>query len=295
MYLDTLQSLAATARARAALARRSPLSLLVGAMMAGGHVGLGIILIFSVGAKIDPAWQRLVMGASFGVALTLVVFAGSDLFTGYTLSMAAGRLCRTLTGADLARVWGLSWVGNLLGAALLAAVFLGGGGGLLLGDGAALFHQVTSAKMQAPAGELFCRAVLCNWLVCLALWMSARTTDDAAKLGLIFWCLFAFIASGYEHSIANMTLFSLALLAEHPETISLPGMAHNLLWVSLGNIVGGSLLTAGGYWFVSRPAAVPVRSASNSGGHRLSSVACGGAESSPSWPSRPERMPSTTG
>ncbi|MCB1893080.1 MAG: formate/nitrite transporter family protein, partial [Rhodocyclaceae bacterium] len=87
----------------------------------------------------------------------------------------------------------------------------------------------------------------------------ARTTSDAAKLGVIFWCLFAFIASGYEHSVANMTLFSIALLGEHPETVSLAGMAHNLLWVTLGNAVAGSVFMAGGYWFASKPALAPVQ------------------------------------
>jgi nitrite transporter len=71
-------------------------------------------------------------------------------------------------------------------------------------------------------------------------------------LGVIFWCLFAFIASGYEHSVANMTLFSIALLGEHPDTVSLAGMARNLAWVSLGNVVGGSVFMAAGYW-VSSP------------------------------------------
>ena len=91
--------------------------------------------------------------------------------------------------------------------------------------------------------------------------MAARTASDAAKLGVIFWCLFAFIASGYEHSVANMTLFAIALLAEHGEAVSLAGMAHNLLWVTLGNAVAGSLFMAAGYWFASKPALAPAESA----------------------------------
>lgn len=257
MYLDTVDVFAGLAERKAALARRFPLSFLVGAMMAGAYVGLGIILIFSVGAKIDPAWQRLVMGASFGIALTLVVFAGSDLFTGYTMSMPLGFLRKTVGAGDLATVWAASWLGNLAGAAGLAAIFFTGGGGALLNDGAPLLYKVAAAKMNAPAGELFARAILCNWLVCLALWMAARTASDTAKLGVIFWCLFAFIASGYEHSVANMTLFSIALLGDHPETVTLGGMAYNLFWVSLGNIVAGSVFMAGGYWLASRPSLQP--------------------------------------
>ncbi len=254
MYHDTLDHFAAVAEKKAAAIRSHPLPFFVSAMMAGAYVGLGIILIFSVGATLDPAWRRLAMGASFGIALTLVVFAGSELFTGHTLFMTIGRLRRRVTSADLAASWTLSWIGNLAGAVLLGLTFVAGGGGALLNEGAALLQNVAAAKMNAPAMELFARAILCNWLVCLAIWMAARTTDDTAKLGVIFWCLFAFIASGYEHSVANMTLFSIALLAEHGEAVGLAGMAHNLLWVTLGNAVAGAGFMAAGYWFASKPA-----------------------------------------
>jgi nitrite transporter NirC len=82
--------------------------------------------------------------------------------------------------------------------------------------------------------------------------MSARTKSDAAKCIVIFWCLFAFIASGFEHSIANMTLFSIAIFGEHPETVNLFGMAHNLFWVTLGNVLSGSVFMALGYWQYSK-------------------------------------------
>ncbi len=81
--------------------------------------------------------------------------------------------------------------------------------------------------------------------------MSGRTTNDAAKAIVIFWSLFAFIASGFEHSVANMTLFSIALLGEHPETVSLFGMVYNLFWVTLGNLFSGSVFMALGYWLYS--------------------------------------------
>ncbi|MEZ5614251.1 MAG: nitrite transporter NirC [Rhodocyclaceae bacterium] len=261
MYADTLEHFAAVAEKKAAVIRSHPLPFLVGAMMAGAYVGLGIILIFSVGATLDPSLRRLAMGASFGIALTLVIFAGSELFTGHTMFMTIGRLRRRITTGDLAASWTLSWLGNLAGAVLLALTFVAGGGGALLAEGAALLNNVAAAKMNAPAGELFARAILCNWLVCLAIWMAARTASDTAKLGVIFWCLFAFIASGYEHSVANMTLFAIALLGQHPETVGLAGMAHNLLWVTLGNAVAGSLFMAAGYAFASKPVPAPAAAA----------------------------------
>ncbi len=253
MYQETIEAFAGVARKKADWARHRPLAFLVGAMMAGAYVGLGIILIFSVGATIEPAWQRLVMGASFGIALTLVVFAGSELFTGLTMVMSLGCLQRKISAPELIRVWAYAWIGNLAGAMVLGFLFAAGGGGVLLGDGAPLLFKVASAKMNAAPGALFARAILCNWLVCLALWMAARTASDAAKLGAIFWCLFAFIASGYEHSVANMSLFAIALLGKHPETVTLLGMAHNLFWVTLGNTVAGAFFMAGAYWFASRP------------------------------------------
>lgn len=111
--------------------------------------------------------------------------------------------------------------------------------------------------MTLPFSELFFRGILCNWLVCLALWMSSRAKSEAAKLVLIWWCLFAFIASGYEHSVANMTLLSVAvLLPNHPETISIAGWLHNMIPVTLGNIIGGGVFVGMAYWLIS-----PVRAA----------------------------------
>lgn len=99
--------------------------------------------------------------------------------------------------------------------------------------------------------QLFFLAILCNWLVCLAIWTSARTENDAAKCILIFWCLFAFFASGFEHSVANMGVFSIALLGDHPDSVSVIGMFYNLFFVTLGNLVSGSLFMGLGYWLAS--------------------------------------------
>ena len=109
--------------------------------------------------------------------------------------------------------------------------------------------------MNAPALELVARAMLCNWLVCLAIWTSARMTNDTAKCIAIFWCVYAFIGSGFEHSVANMTLLSIALLAEHPPTVTLGGLGWNLLWVTIGNAISGAGIVGLGYWTASRPPA----------------------------------------
>jgi nitrite transporter NirC len=256
MFLETVDQFAKTAVAKTAYLKRSPGGFFISSMLAGAYVGLGIILIFSVGSNLDPGIRPLAMGASFAIALTLVIFAGSDLFTGHTMFMTLGVLQKRIGMKDLGASWGMTWTGNLAGCLVLGTLFVAGGGGVVLSSQSHLLINVAAAKMNAPALELFARGILCNWLVCLAIWTSARMTNDTAKCIAIFWCLYAFIASGFEHSIANMTIFAIALFAEHPPTVTWAGMGWNLLWVSLGNIVSGAGIVGVGYWAASRePAA----------------------------------------
>jgi nitrite transporter NirC len=158
---------------------------------------------------------------------------------------------KKITGSDLINVWATVWIGNLAGSAFVAVLFVLGGASGIVDVSDSFVNQVAGSKMNAPVIQLLARAMLCNWLVCLALWMAQRTNNDTAKCIVIFWCLFGFIASGFEHSVANMTLFTIALLGEHPETISLFGASYNLLWVTIGNLLSGSLFMAGGYWLYS--------------------------------------------
>ena len=132
MFLDTVDALANTAAAKAAFLKRSPGGFFVSSMMAGAFIGLGIILIFSLGSDVDPAYRSIVMGATFGIALTLVIFAGADLFTGHTMFMTHGVLRKKASMGDLAACWSMSWIGNLAGCIVLALVFVWGGGGAML-------------------------------------------------------------------------------------------------------------------------------------------------------------------
>jgi len=251
VFTETIDKLADLGEAKTAFLRRHPAGFFVSSAMAGIYVGFGILLIFSLGSLLDPSVRPLVMGASFGLALILVVFAGADLYTGHTMNLTVATLERRTTLADLAAVWLTSWVGNLAGALLLAALFVMGGGGSIVSAPSEFLYKAAAAKMNAPAFELLCRAILCNWLVCLALWMSARIASEAGRMIAIAWCLFAFIASGYEHSVANMTVFGIALLSQHPDTVTWAGAAWNLLWVTIGNTISGALFMAGAYWFAS--------------------------------------------
>ncbi len=257
MYQKTIDYFADLSAGKVQVMRSNPLGFLIASMMAGAYVGVGILLIFSIGQTIDPSVRSLAMGASFGVALTLVIFAGSELFTGHTMMMTIGLMRGSIGLSGLCASWILTWIGNLAGSALLAWLFYAGGGGAILKQGADLIFNVSAYKMSSAPEALVARGILCNWLVCLAIWTSARATSDAAKCILIFWCLFAFIACGFEHSIANMTIFSVALLGNHPASVTVDGMFYNLGWVTLGNAIAGAIFMAGAYLRVNgaaRPA-----------------------------------------
>ncbi|MNI37707.1 Nitrite transporter NirC [compost metagenome] len=254
MYTQIVETIVDSAVKKKEQMKESLLRYTIAAVLAGAYVGIGIILIFTLGAPLaalKSPFQSLVMGGSFGIALTLVIFAGSELFTGNNMFFTMSTLAGKTTVNDTLKNWSIVFIGNLLGALVLSLLVLGAG---LFKDIPAdhLLFTAAAKKMNLPVMELFFRGILCNWLVCLAIWMSIKAKEEVAKLILIWWCLFAFIASGYEHSVANMTLLSMAtLLPNHPETISIAGWLHNMIPVTLGNIVGGGLFVGMAYWVMS--------------------------------------------
>lgn len=255
MYKENVQRFADASKVKAELLNTSISKYLLLSVLAGIYVGFGIILIFSIGAPLKAAGApglKALMGASFSLALTLVIFAGSELFTGNNMSMMIGSLSKQVSWLDTAKVWVVSYIGNLLGSLLLAYTM--SLTGLISKSPLKEFILAISAdKMNAPFSELFFRGVLCNMLVCLAIWTSSRAKEDTAKLLLIFWCLFGFIGAGFEHSVANMTLLGMGLFIPHDMTlVSWAGFAANLIPVSLGNMFGGAICIGTAYWFASK-------------------------------------------
>lgn len=250
---DALEDAADLAAAKAGQVQRLPRYLLSSAF-AGAFVGVAVVLLVSVSGPLAAAGNpatKLVQGAVFGVALTLVVFAGAELFTGNAMYLLQGLVARRVGARDVGAVWSASLVGNLAGSLGFAALVHGGGS--LAGAGAALVDSVTDVKHALSGPQLFWRSVLCNLLVCLALWMAGRTRSDVAKLVVLWWALLAFIASGFEHSVANMTVFGLGIL---DGTATWGELARNLLWTVPGNVVGGGVLVGLGYaWLGGSPRA----------------------------------------
>lgn len=253
MYGNDIEKLASASEKKIEAMNRFPLGYLALSALAGAYLGFGIVLIFSVGAPLAGTqfapFMKLIMGASFGVALSLVIFSGSELFTGNNMVFAVGKLKNRVGVTAIIKLFTLCFIGNLLGSVFFAWLVVQGGS--LSAEAQSLIVKVAGMKMALSAKEAFFRGLLCNWLVCLAVWVANRNGDETAKLIMIFWCLFAFIGSGYEHSIANQSLMGLALLLPHGPEVSLAGFFHNQVFVTAGNMVGGGVMVGMAYVFSS--------------------------------------------
>ena len=240
MYNDEYAATAAGAAAKVGLLKKNPLGYFLLSALAGAYIGFGILLSFTVSGTLGAIpMTKIAMGLSFGIALSLVIIAGAELFTGNAFVLYNGRRSKTVTLTDVIRLWVVCYLGNWFGAIVLSLLFYGaagtaGGVGQALANAAAM-------KMSLPPLVLFLRGILCNVLVCLAVWCGFRCKSDSGKLIMVFWCLYAFFTCGFEHSVANMTVLTLGLLNPAGTAVSVGGYLYNLFMVTLGNIVGAVL------------------------------------------------------
>lgn len=236
-------------------ATRKPWRFLVSAMLAGLWVGGGVYVMFSAAGPFfiagDPA-TRLVSGAVFAIALTFVVFAGSELATSAMMVLPMGAMRRTITWLQGAGTLAFILIGNLIGSLVLAWVLIQSG---IFNDAATggMLDGILTIKMGHSASELFFRAIMCNILVCVAIWAAGRVKNEVAKAIVIFWGVFGFIASGFEHVVANMTIFGAGVLGGSTVEVTWADFGANMLWVGLGNLVGGMVVLGMAYTFIAGP------------------------------------------
>ncbi len=232
---------AAATKAQTAVSRTFAL-----AVLAGSFIGLGAIAsLFALTGTDALGWglQRFFAGSVFSVGLALVVVAGAELFTGDNL-MVMGWVDGKVTARELARTWGIVAAGNAVGAAALAAMWA-----LAAPPPAvvATLIAMADAKAQLAAGPAFFRAVLCNVLVCLAVWTVFSCRSTLEKLVVVMLPVATFVAAGFEHSVANVFVFAAAALLDH---VDVSGALINLGVVTAGNVAGGAGLVAGVYAWV---------------------------------------------
>ena len=236
------------------------------AVLAGAFISLGAVFATTVAAGASAVLPfgvaRLLVGLVFSLGLILVIVGGAELFTGNNLIVMAWA-SRKVTMRGMLRNWAIVYAGNFIGALGTAALILISRQ-YTFGGGAVGVAALTIAKAKVGLGfvQAFSLGILCNALVCLAVWLtySARSTVD--KIASVIFPITAFVAAGFEHSIANMYFIPIALLIQDfdpafivgsgVETVGLTWVAFvaNLVPVTLGNVVGGSVLVAITYWFV---------------------------------------------
>lgn len=243
------------ARRKLSFFQNHPGRYFVYAMLAGVFCGLGMILAYSAGGMLDAyeatrGFAKIVFGISFTLSFTMIVYAGSELFTGDVMVMTIGSLGRAVPVGRSVKMMAFLYLGNLCGATLIALLI--GAAGLL--DSPVVGGYIvsnTAAKMALPFFPALCRGILCNMMVCLATWSTAKLSSEPAKMLILIWCVYCFCTAGFEHSIANMALFVMALISSQAtEAVSLAGYFHNLIPVTIGNLIGGGLIIGGAYYFV---------------------------------------------
>jgi formate transporter len=231
-------------------ARLDALTVLVLAILAGAFISLGALLftVIVTGSTLGFGLTRLVGGLGFSLGLILVVVAGAELFTGNNL-LAMAWASRRIGTRDVLRNWTLAYTGNVIGCLGTVAVVYWAGLAAL-GDGAVgeTAVRIATAKAMIPVGQAFARGVLCNALVCLAVWLTLGGRSVTDKIIAIIFPITAFVAIGLEHSIANWFFLPYAMLLDGAGAVPLAGVVRNLVAVTAGNIVGGTLLVAGVYW-----------------------------------------------
>ena len=222
------------------------------AFLAGAFIALGA-MFFTVaitGSHLGFGPTRVLGGVAFSLGLILVVVGGAELFTGNVL-MAMGWADRKVTTRALLRNWGMAYAGNFAGAAAMAVLAHGAGlYALDSGQVGETARRIAEAKAALPFGAAFWKGVLCNTLVCLAVWLCFAAHSVVDKIFAIVFPITAFVALGFEHSIANMYFIPAGALAGGIETGVLRALVANLVPVTLGNIVGGGVFVAAAYYVI---------------------------------------------
>ncbi len=231
-------------------------SALVLAVMSGAFISLGatFMLVVKSDATLPFAATQLLGGFAFTLGLFLVLAAGAELFTGNCL-MVMGPLSGRFSWGKLLSSWLVVLAGNLAGALLASAAMLAAGvasaNGGALGEAAI---AVAEGKVALGWGTAFVRGVLCNMLVCLAVWVGHSASSVTDKFFSVLLPVMGFMAAGFEHCVANMFFLPYAMMLQATGvasgSVDLAGVLHNLSAATLGNLVGGVVLVGASYWFV---------------------------------------------
>jgi formate/nitrite transporter len=255
----------AACTASQAKSRWSVQQMLILGILAGAYIAfagyLCTVVTQDMAKYMGVGFTKFMGGAVFSVGLMLVVIAGAELFTGNCM-MPLGSLAGCTPMYGVVRNWFWVYIANFIGSVLIAILIYNSG--LWRGPVGVNALKIAAGKMAMPMNEAFFRGILCNWIVVLAVWMSMAATDIIGKIFACFFPIMLFVASGFEHSIANMYFMSMGIFVKGSDAITTAanlapeklaavtwgGFFHNLIPVTIGNMVGGILFVAVFYYLV---------------------------------------------
>lgn len=236
------------------------------AIAAGAFIAFGAqvsLTVMTGDSMMGWGFTKLIGAMTFATGLMIVALTGAELFTGNVM-MTFAVLEKKVSLLKLLRSWTIVYIANFLGSILVAGLIFGAGMGHNGGDAVGVTAMQTAfSKINLTFGEAFFRGILCNWLVCLAIFMASTSKRVIGKIFAIFFPIMTFVASGYEHSVANMFFIPNGLLMKHfPSIVAASGMTpdqlatmtwkgfflHNLLPVTCGNIVGAFVFVVLLFW-----------------------------------------------
>ncbi|HIU75541.1 MAG TPA: formate/nitrite transporter family protein [Candidatus Pelethocola excrementipullorum] len=241
MPYDDVLKFSNAAKGKATLLKEHPGKYFIRAIMAGFFIAVAMIynnVVGNIFKDSDPAWGKMLGGLVFSIAVLLIVFIGSELFTGNNLVMAFGAFDKAVTWKQVGKVWLVSYIGNFVGCAFFSLIFVASGAS----GTADYFAGYIENKLALPMDQMFFKAILCNFFVCLAVACGIKCKDEVAKFLMITICISGFIVSGFEHCVANMATFTTAYFLV--PGLSIGAILKSMLIVTTGNIIGGSLLLA---------------------------------------------------
>lgn len=240
------------------------LSVLILGILAGAYIGFGGLLAtsvtFDMSQYLGTGFTKLISGSVFSLGLMLVIIAGAELFTGNNL-MISSVMTKDITFGKMLKRWGLVYIANFIGSIIVVALFYFSGlwktGGGALGEAAV---RIAAGKVTLGFTEALFRAIGCNWIVCLAVWMALSARQTIGKIFAIFFPIMGFVAIGFEHSVANMYFVPTGLFLKDFAGVGVPEgfnpallnwgsfFVKNLIPVTIGNIIGGVVFVGMSYW-----------------------------------------------
>jgi len=222
------------------LLQNDPWRYLTRSVLAGMYLTIVLFTYWSLTYNLhDVSFGKVIASAFFGVGLTIIVFTNAELFTSNNMYLAVSSAEGRTSWGQTTFLWVACYLGNFVGALIVAMLLYGAGALADLPLDHALYTGAVH-KVHQTGLVIFCKGILANWVVCLAVRLALRCKDDIAKIIILILVVFIFLYLGFEHSIANMGTFAMSLLGNG--TVTMGEIMHNMLYATLGNIVGGVLL-----------------------------------------------------